>query len=143
MALRAAGIRIGAETHFFGYPIFVGSGPIEQRLVVGHFCGFNKGVFFDLSANVDIGHYVAVGHDVMFLTSTYERGESSRRAGARRCAPIVVHDGAWLGARATILPGVTIGAGSVISAGIAVSEDVPENMLITGTQRVSLARWRP
>jgi tetrahydrodipicolinate N-succinyltransferase len=41
-----------------------------------------------------------------------------------------------------ILPGVTVGAGSVISAGIAIAEDVPENTLLTGTQRVSIARWR-
>lgn len=142
-AIRAAGIKIGEGTTFFGYPTFVGAGPIHQRLVVGEYCGFNKGAFFDLAAEIRIGDDVAVGHDVTFLTSTYAPGTSTQRAGATRSAPIVVGDGVWIGARATILPGVTIGGGSVISAGVAVGEDVPENTLVTGNQRVSLARWRP
>jgi maltose O-acetyltransferase len=142
-AIRAAGIRLGEGTTFFGYPTFIGTGAIHERLVVGEYCGFNKGAFFDLTAEIHIGNDVAVGHDVTFLTSTYAPGTSAQRAGTPRSAPIVVGDGVWIGARATILPGVTIGAGSVISAGVAVGEDVPENTLVTGNQRVSLARWRP
>lgn len=141
--LRVAGIELGEGTTFFGYPTLVGAGAIQERLVVGSACGFNKGAFFDLTAEVRIGDHVSVGHDVTFLTSSYAPGTAARRAGAVRAAPIVVHDGVWIGARATILPGVTVGAGSVISAGVAVGEDVPENTLVTGQQRVSLARWRP
>jgi maltose O-acetyltransferase len=141
-ALRTAGVRIGETSMFFGLPRLVGSGDIASRLRIGEHCGFNKGLFFDLTAPITIGDHVGVGHDVMFLTSTYERGPASRRAGARRHAPIVVGSGAWLGARATVLPGVNIGAGAVISAGVTVTQDVPENMLLTGTQSVSLARWR-
>jgi acetyltransferase-like isoleucine patch superfamily enzyme len=142
-ALRVAGIQLGEGTTFFGYPTLVGPGAIHERLVVGESCGFNKGAFFDLTAEVRIGDSVSVGHDVTFLTGTYSQGTTARRAGAPRSAPIVVHDGVWIGARATILPGVTIGTGSVISAGVTIGEDVPENTLVTGNQRVSLARWRP
>jgi maltose O-acetyltransferase len=141
-ALRTAGIDIGEATLFFGLPKLVGRGAVHTRLKVGTYCGFNKGAFFDLEETITIGDHVAVGHDVMFLTRSYERGPASRRAGALRCAPIVIGDGVWLGARTMILPGVTVGAGSVISAGIAIAEDVPENTLLTGTQRVSIARWR-
>ena len=141
-ALRTAGIEIGDATLFFGLPKLVGRGPVHTRLKVGTHCGFNKGAFFDLEDTVTIGDHVAVGHDVMFLTRSYERGPASRRAGVPKRAPIVIGNGVWLGARTMILPGVTIGAGSVISAGIAIAEDVPENTLLTGTQRVSIARWR-
>jgi maltose O-acetyltransferase len=141
-ALRSAGLRIGEATLFFGLPTLVGSGPVHTKLTVGTYCGFNKGAFFDLDSTVAIGDHVAVGHDVMFLTRTYEKGSASCRAGTPTSAPIVVGDGVWLGARALLLPGVTVGAGSVISAGVAVSESVPENTLLTGTQRVSIARWR-
>ena len=141
-ALRAAGIKIGEATVFFGLPSLVGSGPVHRRLTIGEHCGFNKGAFFDLEAAITLGNHVAVGHDVMFITSDYERGPALRRAGVRRAAPIVIGDGVWLGARATVMPGVTIGAGSVISAGVTVTQDVPENSLLTGTQRVSIARWR-
>lgn len=141
-ALRAAGIEIGDATLFFGLPKLVGRGPVHTRLRIGTYCGFNKGAFFDLEDTVTIGDHVAVGHDVMFLTRSYERGPASRRAGVPRRAPIVIGNGVWLGARTMILPGVTIGAGSVISAGIAIAENVPENTLLTGTQKVSIARWR-
>jgi acetyltransferase-like isoleucine patch superfamily enzyme len=141
-ALRVGGITMGERTTFFGYPTLVGPGPIRERLIIGYACGFNKGAFFDLTAEIRIGNDVSVGHDVSFLTGTYALGTPAQRAGTPSSAPIVIGDGVWIGARATILPGVTIGAGSVISAGVALGEDVPENTLVTGSQRVSLARWR-
>ncbi|HEX4340250.1 MAG TPA: acyltransferase [Polyangiaceae bacterium] len=141
-ALRVAGIRIGYTSAFFGLPTLLGRGKIYERLSIGEHCGFNKGSLFDLESPITLGNDVAVGHDVMFLTSTHERGPATQRAGARRSAPIVIGNGVWLGARATILPGVTVGAGAVVSAGVTVTDDVPENMLLTGTHGVSLARWR-
>ena len=38
----------------------------------------------------------------------------------------------WLGANVTVLPGVTIGEGSVIAAGAVVTKDVPANMIAVG-----------
>jgi acetyltransferase-like isoleucine patch superfamily enzyme len=110
-----------------------GPGAIGSRLRVGGLCGFNVGCLFDLSAPVTIGDHVAVGHQVRFLTS-----EGPDAAGA----PISVGDGAWLGARCTILGGVTIGPGAVVGAGVTVVKDIPAQTLVTGAQTVSLARWR-
>jgi len=45
---------------------------------------------------------------------------------------IVIEDNVWIGSRATILKGVTIGKGSVIAAGSVVTKDVPENTLVAG-----------
>ena len=45
---------------------------------------------------------------------------------------IVVEDGVWIGTRALICPGVTIGAGSVVAAGAVVIRSVPPNSLIAG-----------
>ena len=123
-------------------PRFVGSGDARSRLRVGTYCGFNRGTHFELEDKITIGDHVAVGHDVMFLTRGYETGSAAQRAGAPRSAPIVIGEGVWLGACCTILPGVTVGSGSVIGAGVAVTADVPENTLLSGTQRVSIARWR-
>jgi len=140
--LRAAGIAIGKSSAFWGFPRLVGSGAIERRLVIGAHCGFNAGAFFELENSVTIGDHVSVGQHVTFLTRTHAVGPPGERAGARRRAPIVVGNGAWLGARATILAGVTIGARSVIGAGVTVIKDVPEDTLLTGAPPISIARWR-
>jgi acetyltransferase-like isoleucine patch superfamily enzyme len=47
-------------------------------------------------------------------------------------APIVIKKGAWVGINATILPGVTIGENSVVSAGAVVSQSVPPNCIVAG-----------
>lgn len=141
-AMRAAGLRIGRASIFWGMPTLAGSGAFERRLSVGTDCGFNAGSFFDLEESITIGDHVAVGHDVMFLTTTSRRALAAGSAGAPRRGPIVIGNGVWLGARAMVLPGVTIGKSSVIGAGVVVTEDVPENTLLTGATKLSIARWR-
>jgi acetyltransferase-like isoleucine patch superfamily enzyme len=45
---------------------------------------------------------------------------------------IIIQKNAWIGANATILPGVTIGENSVVAAGAVVSKDVPAKTLVGG-----------
>ncbi|MBV4357845.1 hypothetical protein KTO63_11845 [Parasegetibacter sp. MAH-26] len=47
-------------------------------------------------------------------------------------APITIEDGAWIGSRVTILPGVTIGEKSIIAAGAVVTKDVEPYTLVGG-----------
>jgi maltose O-acetyltransferase len=123
-------------------PTFVGEGRALCLLTIGEQCGFNQGCFFELEERITIGDHVAVGHDVMFLTRTAEVGRSGQRRGGVRRAPIMIDNGVWLGARSTVMPGVTIGAGAVIGASVVVTADVPPNTLVMGAQKVSLAKWR-
>ena len=46
--------------------------------------------------------------------------------------PIHIGKNVWIGANATILPGVSIGDGAIIAAGAVVSKDVPENSVVGG-----------
>ncbi|NTU65300.1 MAG: hypothetical protein HGB05_18340 [Chloroflexi bacterium] len=57
---------------------------------------------------------------------------SDQRAGATFSAPVTIQDGTWLGARCIVLPGVTVGRGSVVGAGSVVTKDVPPNTLVGG-----------
>lgn len=124
-ALRAAGFQIKSGCLMYAMPRITGGGPIHQRLKIGQDCLFNIGCLLDLADSITIGDRVGVGHEVLFLTATHEIGPKEQRAGALTTAPIVVGDGVWLGSRCIILPGVTVGAGSVISAGSIVNNDVP------------------
>ena len=141
-ALRAIGARIGRASLFWDLPLFIGSGNPLERLSIGGHCGFNAGCVFELDDRVTIGHHVSVGHDVMFLTRTYATNDPRRRGTPSGSAPIEVGDGAWIGARCTLLPGSSVGAGSVVGAAAVVEGVIPPNVLVTGNRRISLARWR-
>ncbi len=140
-ALRATGVQIGRSSIFWGLPTLTGEGDICPRLKIGAGCGFNFGCHFELDDEIAFGEHVSVGHEVMFLTRTHTTSNPVRRAGAPGHAPISVGSGAWLGSRSIVLAGVTIGAGAVIGASVVVSKDVPPDILVTGSRRISLAKW--
>lgn len=142
LALRAAGVSIGRASIFWGMPTLAGSGNVCSRLSVGVYCGFNARCYFELDGRVTIGDHVAVGQDVMFLTRTYDTSNPSQRADNAGAADIEIGNGAWLGARCTIMPGVKIGAGAVIGASVVVHKDVPPDLLVMGRRTISLAKWR-
>ncbi|WP_425269614.1 DapH/DapD/GlmU-related protein [Gordonia alkanivorans] len=70
--------------------------------------------------------------DVLFVTDTHELGPHSRRAGENKSAPIKVGNGVWIGARAVILPGISIGDGVVIASGAVVAADCENDGLYAG-----------
>ena len=55
-----------------------------------------------------------------------------RRDGSQFSAPVAIEDDVWIGGQVTILPGVTIGRGSVIAAGAVVTANVPPVVVAGG-----------
>ena len=102
-------------------------------LVTGASCFINRGCYFDFNARIVFGDNVVVGHGVTFITAVHNIGGPARRA-ARQIGghAISVGDGAWIGANATILPGVTVGKGAVVAAGSVVNRNVPPNVIVAG-----------
>ncbi len=130
---RLCGFRIGRGTVMWGAPTITGGGNLYRRLTIGEACWINTDCFLNLGADINIGNCVSIGHQVMILTDTHTIGDSSRRAGKLSAAPVVIGDGVWLGARCTVLPGVTIGEGAVVAAGAVVTKSVAPNVLVGGT----------
>ena len=48
------------------------------------------------------------------------------------CKPIVIRESAWIGAGATILPGIEVGKHAVVGAGAIVTKDVPDYAVVVG-----------
>lgn len=110
-----------------------GGGYIYGRgLTVGHRCFLGRSIYIDLSRQVTIEEDAVIGHHTVIVTADHEIGPATRRCGAVRAAPVVIGKGAWIGARATILPGVSVGAGAVVAAGSLVRSDVAPNTLVAG-----------
>lgn len=127
LILRLIGFRIDRGTILAGMPTFTGEGNIYKRLVIGPCCWINIRCLFDLGGEITIGNHVSIGHDVLMLTVSHEIGSTRHRASAPIVKPISIGDGAWIGSRSTILPGVTIGSGAVVAAGSVVHNDVPQH----------------
>lgn len=130
--LRWAGFAIGHGTIIMGPVRLYGYGPIHRRLQIGQHCVINTDCFFDLNDCITIADHVSIGHEVMILTASHTMGTAEHRAGPLTTAPVAIESGAWIGARALLLPGITIGAGSVIAAGSVVTRDVLANTLVGG-----------
>jgi maltose O-acetyltransferase len=131
-ALRLAGFAIGHGTLMYGFPVLSGPRGLQRNLRIGQYCRFNVGCFIDLGAPVRFGDHISIGHQVMLLTTSHEISQVERRTGPVTRQPIEIGDGAWLGARCTIMPGVTVGAGAVVAAGALVTRDVPPNAVVAG-----------
>ena len=124
---RLIGIHIGENADICAH-CFMGN----RLLQVGNDTFINYNVWFNTAGGITIGERCNIACDVMFITSTHEIGTQKQRAYGNVSSRIVVGDGTWIGARSTILPGVTIGNGVVIGAGSVVTKDCEDNCLYAG-----------
>lgn len=91
---------------------------------------------------IDIGSNVLIASDVKMYTATHATDYAERiiedfeQRGVGFCTvyakPIRIEDGVWIGGGAVILPGVTIGARSIIGAGAVVTRDIPADSVAVG-----------
>jgi maltose O-acetyltransferase len=86
-----------------------------------------------LDANrVSIGNGVMLGPNVVITTAHHPLGPILRTRGDELAHPVVIGDNVWIGANATILPGVSIGRNVVVGAGAVVNRHVPDNVVVVG-----------
>lgn len=126
------GIKIGTNSRIFhGFYI---NRPKGFQIGENSFCNYGVSCHLGAQSTSDliIGDEVAVGPQVTFICSTHEIGDENRRAGSNQQRSIIVEDGVWIGANATILPGVTIAKGCIIGAGALVNKSTTPNGLYVG-----------
>ncbi len=117
-----------------------GAGDIYSRLSIGEYTFINVPCFIELNAPVHIGKRVGIGNHLVVVTSTHQIGPASQRMSTLTHRPVIIGDGAFIGARVTLLPGVTIGPGAFVTAGSVVTRDVPANAVVAGNH-AQVVRW--
>lgn len=98
---------------------------VGRAVFIGYDCTFTG------HARIDIGDEVMIAHKVNLITAGHPVDPGERRAHIT-AQPITIEANVWIGAAATVLPGVTIGADSVVAAGAVVTDDVPPATLVAG-----------
>lgn len=123
--LRAFGARIGDDVLIrHGVRVLW-----PWKLVVGDSCWIGEGVWLLNLEPITLGDDVCLSQEAFLCTGSHDY----RRADfAYRNAPITVGSGAWVGARAVVLPGVAVGAGAVVAAMTTVARAVPVGALRKG-----------
>lgn len=106
----------------------------SPKVAIGRRSFVNRGVkFYNGHAAIDIGDFVQVGIGVTILTDTHPIGGPRQRCSSMVTSlPVRIGNGCWIGANATILPGVTIGPGCVIAAGAVVIRDCDSDGMYAG-----------
>lgn len=90
-----------------------------------------------------LGADCQLGPRVQLITATHPLDAAERRSGWEAGAPITVGDDVWLGAGATVLPGVTIGPRTVVGAGAVVTRDLPADVVAIGAPARVVRELRP
>lgn len=97
---------------------------IGKEVFINHGCSF-----LDLGG-ITIEDKVLIGPQVKLVTENHPLNPEVRTGLIPQ--PILIRKNAWIGAGATILPGVTIGENAVVAAGAVVNKDVPNNTVVGG-----------
>ena len=92
----------------------------------------NGGCWFEGHGRIEIGRNCFLGPEVMIMTSIHTIGQEKEVARAPEYREVHIGDRCWLGARSMILPGVTIGEGTIVAAGAVVTTDCDAGALYAG-----------
>lgn len=99
---------------------------------IGHDAFINHNAYLMDGGGITIGHHCFIGPNCGIYTAIHPTLAEERNQGFEKALPIVIGNNCWIGADVTILPGVTIGDGTVIGAKSVVTKDIPSNVIAVG-----------
>jgi acetyltransferase-like isoleucine patch superfamily enzyme len=89
----------------------------------------NVGLQIRCKQSIRIGKNVAIAKDVVIMDSDAHQIENDGYVMSRE---VCIEDNVWIGTRAMILKGVTLGQGAIVAAGSVVTKDVPDHSMVAG-----------
>lgn len=131
--LRAFGAKIGA-----GVVMKPGVNIKSPWLLsIGDHCWIGENVWLDNLVPISIGAHVCVSQGAYFCTGNHDWSDS---AFGYKLGEIHVEDGAWVGARATLLPGVRVGSHAVIAGGAVLAREALAYTIYAGNPAVEVRK---
>ena len=121
-------VRIGHSTHLSMRLFFTGYHN-HCDVAVGNNCVINREVYLDGRVGVYVGNNVNISFGTSLLSLHHDHNDPNFISIG---APIEINDHVWIGAHSIILPGVTLGEGSVVAAGAVVTRSVPAYKVVGG-----------
>jgi len=136
-ALSKSGITFGDNVTIHRNSIIECTGVIRELgegLVVGNNVGMAQNAFIQIRGKVEIGSNVMFGPSVSIFSESHgnDRTDIPMIEQATKRIGVKIEDDVWIGTKATVLDGVTIGKGSIIAAGSVVNKDVPPYSIVAG-----------
>ena len=99
---------------------------LGKDVIIGTHCTLGA------AAIIELGDYVRISKGVVIETAGLDFSKPAHYPHV--AAPIRIGNGVWIGTRAIVLGGVTIGDGAVIGAGAVIAKDVPAKSIVVGPQ---------
>lgn len=99
-----------------------------EQVTIGENVFINHGLTVMAAGSIAIEDGVMIGPEAALLTANHDFNNLM----VLKCKPIVIKKGAWIGARAIILPGVTVGEGAIVASGAVVTKDVEPKAIVGG-----------
>lgn len=112
---------------------------------VGRNLHLNGGTFIDARGGLTLGNDVLIGPNVALLTSQHQWTDPSRPIVVQGhvLAATTIGDDVWIGANAVVMPGVTIGTGTVVGAGAVVTQDTEPYSIVGGVPARAIGQRPP
>jgi acetyltransferase-like isoleucine patch superfamily enzyme len=110
--------------------IIMSESDADVILEIGDGCFINDGASICAAITVSIGKHCKIGTDVLISDTNFWQIQEDDRIQPREVA---IGPNVWIGARAIILPGVAVGAHSVIGAGAVVRQSMPQKVQDAGS----------
>ena len=101
-----------------------------KNITIGKGVFINSGCQFQDQGGITIDDYALIGPKTVIATLNH--GFAPEERGALDPKPVKIGKRVWIGANATVLPGVTIGDTAIVGAGAVVTKDVAANTIVGG-----------
>lgn len=123
------------DKYFIGNPMLIGK---YENLWMHNNSEIERGCLLLAKDRIELGENSTLAYGVTILTHADPNGPKNKlsKLYPPKQAPVIIGHDCWIGANATILPGVAIGDFSIVAAGSVVTKDVPSGVVVAGNPAV-------